>query len=108
MAINANMRNARRRLKTILDDEEYGPKLARMNKADEAEALRLIWEGRGKEARDFIRKADEQRRTSRRIRDRVKRFLRLESAERSQQRREGRLDNEEHLFWAMYDEAVTA
>ena len=55
-------RNARRRLQRILDDEDYGPKLARLRGADEQRALSLIDAGRGREARAHITAADERRR----------------------------------------------
>lgn len=54
-------RNARRRLQTLLSDEDYGPKLARLRGADERRVLRLISENRGAEARREILAADERR-----------------------------------------------
>lgn len=55
-------RNARRRLQRLLDDEDYGPKLARLRGEDERRVLRLISENRGAEARAEIQAADERRR----------------------------------------------
>lgn len=55
-------RNYRRRLATLLGDEDYGPKLARLRGADEQRALQLIHDNRGKEARAHILAADERRR----------------------------------------------
>ena len=55
-------RNARRRLHTLLADEDYGPKLARLRGEDERRVLRLIDENRGREARAAIDEADARRR----------------------------------------------
>lgn len=57
-------RNALRRLQRLLDDDEYGPKLARLRGADEQRVLQLIDENRGREARAEILAADERRRTA--------------------------------------------
>lgn len=66
-------RNARRRLQRILDDEELGPKLARLRGDDERRVLRLISENRGSEARAEIRAADARRRQ--RVREARRRTL---------------------------------
>lgn len=55
-------RNARRRLQTLLADEDYGPKLARLRGEDERRVLRLVEQNRGKEARAAIDEADARRR----------------------------------------------
>jgi hypothetical protein len=60
-------RNALRRLQRLLDDEEYGPMLARLRGDDERRVLRLIDENRGREARAEIRAADARRREARRV-----------------------------------------
>lgn len=65
MASNSN-RNALRRLQTILNDEDYGPKLARLNRADERRVLDLIEQNKGKQARSEILRLDEARRAKRR------------------------------------------
>ena len=55
-------RNALRRLQRLLDDEDYGPKLARLRGTDEQRILDLIDRNRGKEARAEILAADQRRR----------------------------------------------
>ena len=54
-------RNALRRLRSLLADEEYGPKLARLRGADERRALDLVEANRGREARQYIQDADQRR-----------------------------------------------
>jgi hypothetical protein len=54
--------SAQRRLATILSNEDYGPKLARLRGEDERHVLSLIEQNRGKEARLAILEADEKRR----------------------------------------------
>jgi hypothetical protein len=54
-------RNALRRLRSLLNDEEYGPKLARLRGTDERRVLDLVSEGRGREARAAINDADQRR-----------------------------------------------
>lgn len=56
-------RNARRRLKALLDSEEYGPALARLRGEDERRVLDLVSNNRGAEARREILAADQRRRT---------------------------------------------
>lgn len=53
---------ALRRLNYILNDEEYGPKLARLRGEEERRILALIDENKGKDARAAILEADERRR----------------------------------------------
>ena len=55
-------RNAIARLRTLLRDEDYGPKLARLRGADERRVLDLVEQNRGREARAAILDADERRR----------------------------------------------
>lgn len=50
-----------RRLERILNDEDYGPKLARMNRRDEAHILDLIDRNKGREARKEILRLDKER-----------------------------------------------
>lgn len=52
----------RRRLRALLLDEDYGPKLARLNVADTTRVLRLVEANRGAEARKLITELDERRR----------------------------------------------
>lgn len=65
--------NAAKRLERILADEDYGPKLARMNRRNESYILDLIDRNKGREARREILRLDEVRRTQRRERDRQRR-----------------------------------
>ena len=57
-----------RRLERILNDEEYGPKLARLNRKDETYILDLIDKNKGREARKEIFRLDKQRRARQRAR----------------------------------------
>lgn len=61
---------AAKRLARILSNEDYGPKLARMNRRDEAYILQLIDENKGKKARSEIVRLDKERRERRRQRSR--------------------------------------
>lgn len=56
--------NEEKRLRRILLDEDYGPKLVRLNPRDQREILDLISENRGKDARRRITELDEQRRSA--------------------------------------------
>jgi len=58
--------NAVKRLERILADEDYGPKLARLNRKDEAYVLDLIDRNKGREARKEILRLDTARRERRR------------------------------------------
>jgi hypothetical protein len=66
-------RNALRRLQRLLDDETYGPALARLRGADERTVLQAISENRGADARREILAADERRRAA--VRDQRRRQL---------------------------------
>lgn len=55
-----------RRLERILNDEDYGPKLARMNRKNEAHILDLIDRNKGREARSEILRLDKERLARRR------------------------------------------
>lgn len=63
--------NARRMLRTILADPDYGADLARLGRADERAVLDLISEGKGREARKEITARTQARigreRTARRV-----------------------------------------
>lgn len=61
---SASQRNAIRRLQRILDDEDYGPKLARLRGNDERAILDRIGQGQGlrdRALRDEIDAADARR-----------------------------------------------
>jgi hypothetical protein len=53
---------ASRRLRRILNDEDYGPKLVRLSTNDQRVVLDLISENRGREARSAIEELDQRRR----------------------------------------------
>ena len=55
----------RRRVKTLLDNEDYGPKLARLNNEDQRSVLELVYRNQGREARSEILRLDRQRRALR-------------------------------------------
>jgi len=55
-------RRYRRRLNTVLRDEDYGPKLVRLSAADQQKVLGRIFAGEGREARALITELDEARR----------------------------------------------
>lgn len=65
-------RNTARRLRAILDNEEYGPKLARLHGTEERRILDLIDAGRGTEARREILAADQRRREHLRVQARAR------------------------------------
>jgi len=52
----------RRRLRRLLLDEDYGPKLARLNVTETARVLRLVELNRGADARELIIQLDKARR----------------------------------------------
>jgi len=55
-------RRYRRRLNTVLHDEDYGSKLVRLSAADQQKVLGLVFAGRGREARALILELDTARR----------------------------------------------
>lgn len=91
--------NASRRLTRILRDEDYGPKLVRLNRTDQRHVLDLIDANRGAQARREILRLDEQRRARNLVRRRALRYSHLPPEER---RGDGRPD-ETREFWAAYD-----
>lgn len=91
--------NASRRLNRILRDEDFGPKLVRLNRADQRRILDLIDANRGAQARREIARLDQQRRARNTVRRRALRFYHLPADERMD---DGRPD-ETREFWAEYD-----
>lgn len=104
---------AERRLRTLLANEDYGPKLARLNRAEESRVLELISENRGKEARAAIDKADRNRRKGRQVRERARDYARQSKAQRKAGRQDvldeiQDADDEvlwDSVFWRAYDKA---
>ena len=94
--------NASRRLNRILRDEDYGPKLVRLSRADQRSILELIDANRGAQARREILRLDENRRRRRTVQRRAERY-----ATRPPEQRVG--DNrpdETREFWREYDRIV--
>lgn len=93
-----------RRLRTILNDPEYGPKLVRLSAADQQRVLARVNQREGREARRLINELDEARRARARTSARARRYAALPEPERTGS---GRPD-EQRDFWAAYDRAVKA
>ena len=94
--------NASRRLNRVLRDEDYGPKLVRLNRADQRKILDLIDANRGAQARKEILRLDAERRARNTVRRRALRYSHVPAEDR---RGEGRPD-ETREFWSNYDQIV--
>jgi hypothetical protein len=94
--------NASRRLSRILRDEDYGPKLVRLSRADQRRILDLIDANRGAQARREILRLDAERIARQRVRRRALQYAALPEDER---RGDNRPD-ETREFWSAYD-AIT-
>lgn len=101
---------AKRRLSALLRDEEYGPKLARLKRADERQVLDLVYEGKGREARKAIDDLDAGRRRRRTLGEKARGYARLPRRTRSDEWRNVMEDVRDHeaQFWALYKSAVLA
>jgi hypothetical protein len=101
---------AKRRLSAILRDEEYGPKLVRLNRADERRVLDLVYENRGREARQAIDDLDAARRRRRTLGEKARDYARLPRRTRSQtwQTTMSSVKDHEAQFWKLYRAAVLA
>lgn len=97
--------SAKRRLNALLRDEEYGPKLARLNRTDERRVLDLIYENRGREARQAIDDLDSRRRRQRTLRDKARDYANLPRRRRRETLPAVKSDivGGERLFWKQYD-----
>lgn len=91
--------NASRRLTRILRDEDYGPKLVRLSRADQRHILNLIDNNRGAQARREILRLDAERRRRATVRRRALRYAHLPAEDRTGDNR----PDEEREFWAEYD-----
>ena len=102
--VSQSDRNATRRLNTILANEDFGPKLARLNRDDERKVLDLIDQNRGREARELIIELDVKRREKISTARRVREYLKLPEG----RRRKGaeHPTDESTLFWRIYDQRV--
>ncbi len=94
--------NASRRLNRILRDEDFGPKLVRLNRADQRRILDLIDANRGAQARKEILRLDTERRSRNTVRRRALKYSHVPPNERTG---EGRPD-ETREFWSNYDQIV--
>jgi len=105
-----NLSAAQKRLNALLRDEEYGPKLVRLNRTDERVILDMIYENRGREARKELNKLDEQRRVYRTTRGHARTYAKLSTDQRSRQWQQikRREKNNENEFWRLYRAAVLA
>jgi hypothetical protein len=104
-------RAAERRLAALLRDEEYGPKLARLNRADERIILDLIDANRGREARKQLDKLDENRRVYRSMRTRARDYAGKPRSDRKSSWRNVKdkvKGDHEQEFWRLYRAAVLA
>ncbi len=101
---------AKRRLAALLRDVEYGPKLARLNRADERIVLDLVYENKGREARKAIDDLDRARRAKRTIGGKARAYARLPRGTRSTQWPKAMDDAKDHeaQFWNAYKAAVLA
>jgi hypothetical protein len=101
---------AKRRLAVLLRDEEYGPKLARLRRADERHVLDLIYENRGREARKAIEELDAGRREKRTIGGKARAYAKLPRQTRSDEWQDvtEEIAGHENVFWALYKSAVLA
>lgn len=97
--------SAKRRLATLLRDEEYGPKLARLNRTDERIVLDLLYENRGREARTELNRLDAGRRHVRTNKTRAQRYAKLTKTQRTTQWHDYR-DGSDAEFWAAYRAAM--
>lgn len=99
---------AKRRLGTILADETYGPRLARLTNAEARPILDLVYENKGREARKAILEADENRRLRNRVLAKVRPYVAKTPSERSEEHPEftdGDLyDQHASLIWDLYHE----
>ena len=80
-----------RRLRSILLNEDYGPKLVRLSNADQQRVLQLVNQNKGREARTLITELDTGRRRRNSTARRAKRYANLNTVNRT-------------LFWNDYKE----
>lgn len=93
-----------RRLRSLLNDPEYGPKLVRLSAEDQQRVLTRVNQAEGREARRLVNELDEKRRAGRRATDRARRYAALPSPVRVVEHP----DDEVREFWAAYDRQVKA
>jgi hypothetical protein len=99
---------AKRRLAALLRDEEYGPKLARLSRKDERTVLDLVYENRGREARQAIIELDSGRRRKRTLGEKARAYATLPRSTRSDEwsNIQAEVTGFEQQFWSLYRAAV--
>jgi hypothetical protein len=102
--------SAKRRLNALLRDEDYGPKLVRLKREDERRVLELVYENKGKEARQLIDDLDSARRRRRTLGEKARDYARLPRRTRKDrwQTAMSQAQDHEQEFWALYRSAVLA
>lgn len=99
---------AKRRLATLLRDEELGPKLVRLSRGDERRVLDLVYENRGREARATINDLDAARRRKRTLGGKARAYRKLGKRDRTRQWERVMREAGDHVaeFWKLYRAAV--
>jgi hypothetical protein len=96
-------------LAALLRDEEYGPKLARLGRADERRILDLVYDNRGREARRELNILDAKRREKRTLGGKARAYARLSPKDYADWRNAMDDANEnQSMFWSLYKAAVLA
>lgn len=94
------------RVRRILNDETYGPKLVRLNKTDQQTVLQHIYRKDGKSARQAILDLDAARRGKATMAGRARRYAALPPEQRSEKWRDVRdrahADGDDARFWDLY------
>ncbi len=98
------------RLRYILGDEDFGPKLARLSRKDQQTVLQLVYRNKGREARRAILDLDRARRHKATVAGRARRYAALPPDQRTAQwahvRERAHADDEDAQFWALYRNAL--
>lgn len=94
------------RVRRILNDETYGPKLVKLNKTDQQTVLQHIYRKDGKGARQAILDLDAARRGKATMAGRARRYAALPPDQRSARWRDVRdrvhEDGDDARFWDLY------
>jgi hypothetical protein len=96
---------AKRRLNALLRDDEYGPLLARLNRADERRVLDLIYDNKGREARKLLVNLDTARRRHRRLRGKVNDYNAGPKTKQRWRQVAEDVRGDEAEFWKLYAKA---
>lgn len=97
-----------RRLRYLLLDPRYGPKMVRLSRADQQQVQKLINQNRGREARKLLLLLDELRRHKRTVRTKARRYADLTETERSDQWDRDLGGDDAAEFWSLYSEYARA